>query len=180
MTKHTTFGHTDQFGRSLTVRVLSHYWQWVLLTIWCSSRIRGGSVSIGPRDHLFRATTVKILFIVIVFICISRLSTRLACPQRYRVLAIGDCPRPRGHRSSSCSYYSTGGSGSTWGHDFSDDRNFSARQHRDLPARSARLSALNATEWTRNAPVQAAFSAYGGSHFVLSVLPRSGHEDGRV
>ena len=96
MTKHTTFGHTDQFGRSLTVRVLSHYWQWVLLTIWCSSRMRGGSVSIGPRDHLFRATTVETLFIVIVFICISRLSTRLTYPQRYRVLAIGDRPRPRG------------------------------------------------------------------------------------
>jgi hypothetical protein len=28
--------------------------------------------------------------------------------------------------------------------------------------------------------VQAAFSAYGGSHFVLSVLPRSGYEDERV
>ncbi len=49
--------------------------------------MRGGSVSIGPRDHLFLATTVETLFIVIVFICISRLSTRLACPQRYRVLS---------------------------------------------------------------------------------------------
>ena len=49
--------------------------------------MRGGNASIGSRDHLFRAMTVEILFIVIVFIGISRLSTRLACPQRYRVLS---------------------------------------------------------------------------------------------